>query len=331
MGREGVLVIGEVDNGQLTQGSKELIAAGRHIANQLTESLSIGLVGNALDGPANEAAAYGAQVAYAVSHPLLEEYQIDLYLVAIETLCRHVEPNVILIGRTENGRDIAPRLAFRIGVGLAQDCMDITIDPETRQLLAHRPVYGGNAVAKVRCLKTPQMAVIRPKMYEPLAPDHTLEKTITTIPIELDEAIAKVTSVEVIKEEIEGVKMEDAKIVVAGGRGLGGPEAFKHLEDLADILGAGFGASRAVVDSGWVGHHMQIGLTGKTITPDLYITIGISGASQHMAGCSGSKVIVAINNDSEANIFKEAQYGVVGDWENVLKGFTETIRELVKG
>ena len=142
--------------------------------------------------------------------------------------------------------------------------------------------------------------------------------------------MAKSRVVSVVREEAEGIKLEDARIVVAGGRGLGGPEPFEDLEELAKVLGAGIGASRAAVDSGWVPASWQIGLTGKTITPDLYITVAISGASQHIAGCSGAKVIVAINKDAEANIFKEARYGVVGDWKKVLTAFTETVRELVK-
>jgi electron transfer flavoprotein alpha subunit len=142
--------------------------------------------------------------------------------------------------------------------------------------------------------------------------------------------MAKSKVVGVVREEAEGIKLEDARIVVAGGRGLGGPEPFADLEELAKVLGAGIGASRAAVDSGWVPASWQIGLTGKTITPDLYITVAISGASQHIAGCSGAKVIVAINKDAEANIFKEARYGVIGDWKKVLTAFTETVRELVK-
>ena len=214
--------------------------------------------------------------------------------------------------------------------GLAQDCLDVRIDPEAKRLLADRPVYGGNAMATVACIDDPQMAAIRPKVYEPLEPDESRQGEVVPFPVELDASVARVKIVEVVKEEAEGIKLEDAGIVVAGGRGLGGPEPFQYLEELARVLGAGVGASRAAVDSGWVPVHWQIGLTGKAITPDLYITVGISGASQHMAGCSGAKVIVAINKDAEANIFKESRYGVVGDWQKVLPSFTETLRDLVK-
>ena len=227
---------------------------------------------------------------------------------------------------------MAPRLAFRMGVGLAQDCIEVRIDPQTKKLLGNRPIDGGNAMATVICNGTPQVATIRPKAYEALEPSSSGERQREVVPfaVDLDPSMARVKTVNVVKEETKGVKLEDARIVVAGGRGLAGPEPFKDLEALAQLLTAGLGASRAVVDSGWVPQSMQIGLTGKTITPDLYITVAISGASQHMAGCSGAKVIVAINKDAEANIFKEARYGVVGDWANVLPAFTETVRELVK-
>ena len=204
------------------------------------------------------------------------------------------------------------------------------MDTATGKLLANRPVYGGNAVAVVSCNYTPQVAAVRPKVYEPLEPDAGRSGVTVSFPVDLDAGIARATLVDTVMEESEGIKLEDARIVVSGGRGLGGPDPFRDLEELAGLLGAGVGASRAAVDSGWVPASYQVGLTGKTITPDLYITVAISGASQHMAGCSGSKVIVAINKDAEANIFKEARYGVVGDWEKVLPALTETVRELTQ-
>ena len=326
----GVLVLAEIAEGRLTLTSKELLAAGRALAEDLGQEVCAGLVGRELEVPSREAIVSGADKVYAVSDPLLTQFQVDLHLSAIETLCRHVSPNVVLLGRTVIGRDVAPRLAFRLGVGLAQDCMEVKIDPQTKRLLANRPVYGGNAMATVSCVDTPQMAAIRPKVYEPLEADESRQGEIIPVDVELDPTIAKVKVVNVVAEEVEGVRLEDAGIVVAGGRGLGGPEPFKDLEELARVIGAGVGASRAAVDAGWVPPSWQIGLTGKTITPDLYITIGISGASQHMAGCSGAKVMVAINKDPEANIFKESRYGVVGDWQKVLPAFTETLRDLVK-
>lgn len=326
----GVLVIGEAPGGELSLTSQEALAAGRQVADALGQELAAGLLGVALDGPARQAIAHGADKVYAVTHPSLADFQAEFYLSALETLSREVNPGIILIGRTNEGREVAPRLAFRLGVGLAQDCLEVAVDPATGKLLANRPVYGGNAVAVLSCNYTPQVAAIRPKVYEPLEPDAARPGEVVSFPVDLEDSLARSRVIEVVQEEAEGIKLEDASIVVSGGRGLGGPEPFRNLEELAKLLGGAVGASRAAVDSGWVPANYQVGLTGKTITPDLYITVAISGASQHMAGCSGAKAIVAINKDAEANIFKEARYGVVGDWEKVLTALTETVRELVQ-
>ena len=326
----GVLVVGQTAGDDLSPTSQEMLAAARKIANDLGEELSIGLLGESVEKAAQQAIHHGADRVFAVTHPLLGQYQVDLYLSAIETLCREVGPNIILIGRTLEGRELAPRLAFRLGVGLAQDCLEVSVDPSARRLLANRPVYGGNAVAVVSCDYTPQIAAVRPKVYEPLQPDSTRVGEVVSFPVDLEPSQTKSRVIERVEEAASGVKLEDAQVVVSGGRGLGGPEPFQELEDLAKLLGGAVGASRAAVDSGWVPVASQIGLTGKTITPDLYITVAISGASQHMAGCSSAKVIVAINKDSEANIFKEASYGVVGDWQEVVPAFTQAVRELTQ-
>ena len=326
----GVLVLGETPGGELSAASRELLAAGRRLADALGEELSIGLLGGTVSAASQQAISQGADRVYAVNHPLLGDYQVDLHLAALDALCREAAPRIVLIARTNEGREVAPRLAFRLGVGLAQDCLEVSVDPESKQLLANRPVYGGNAIAVVSCNHTPQVAAIRPKAYEPLEPDPSRQGQVVSFPVELDAAQARTRVVETVKAEAAGVKLEDARVVISGGRGLGGPEPFTGLEDLARLLGGAVGASRAAVDSGWVPAAYQVGLTGKTITPDLYITVAISGASQHMAGCSGAKVIVAINKDAGANIFKEARYGVVGDWERVIPALTAAVRELVQ-
>ncbi len=325
----GVLVIGQTSGDGLDSTAAELLAAGRNVSAALGEELSIGLLGDTLDASAQQAIAHGADRVYAVNHPLLAEYQPDLYLAALDALCRDVNPRVVLMSRTTEGRELAPRLAFRLGVGLAQDCLEVSVDESTRTLLANRPVYGGNAVAVVSCEHTPQIAAIRPKAYEPTEADAGRQGQVVSFPVELDASQARTRVVETVREESEGVKLEEARVVVSGGRGLGGPEPFSGLEELAKLLGGAVGASRAAVDSGWVPSSYQVGLTGKAITPELYITVAISGASQHMAGCSGAKCIVAINKDADANIFKDARYGVVGDWERVLPALTEAVRELV--
>ena len=326
----GVLILGDASGGELSSTTLELLAAGQKVAADLGEELSVALLGDTLDAAAQSAIAHGAQKVYAVNHPLLANYQVDLHLTALEALCKDTSPRVVLVARTNEGRELAPRLAFRLGVGLAQDCLEVSVDVAEKKLLANRPVYGGNAIAVVSCDQTPQIAAIRPKAYEPAEADSSRQGEVISFPVDLDASMALTQVIETVIEEAEGIKLEDARIVISGGRGLGGPEPFAHLEELAKIMGGAVGASRAAVDSAWVPSSYQVGLTGKTITPDLYIMVAISGASQHMAGCSGAKVIVAINKDAEANIFKEARYGVVGDWETVLPALTAALRELVQ-
>jgi len=326
----GVLVLGELTGGELASVSQELLAAGRKLADDLGEELAIALLGASVDSAGQQAISYGADKVYAVTHPLLEQYQVDLNLAALQFLCQEINPNILLIARTEDGRELAPRLAFRLGVGLAQDCLEVSVDPSARRLLANRPVYGGNAIAVISCDFTPQIAAVRPKVYEPLEADSSRQGQVVSFPVELESSQARTRVVRSVEEASTGIKLEDARVVISGGRGLGGPEPFSHLEELAQVMGGAVGASRAAVDSGWVPVAYQVGLTGKTITPDIYIMVAISGASQHMAGCSGAKVIVAINKDSEANIFREARYGVVGDWAQVIPAFTAAVRDLVQ-
>lgn len=324
----GILVIGEVQDGPLAPPTREALAMGRNLAEESGATVVVALIGSELGGSAQEAIATGANHAYTVEDALLGQPQIDLYLAAYQAVCAEVTPDIVLLSRTDIGRELAPRLACRLGVSLLQDCLQLEIDADSGRLIATRPVYGGNVQAKVKPTGTPQVAALRPKVCDPLEPDTSRQGEVTPVSVALDAAMAKVT---IVRQEIsagDGVKLEDANIVVAGGRGLGGPEPFSELEELAGLLEAGIGASRAAVDAGWVPANWQIGLTGRTITPDLYLTVGISGASQHMAGCSNSKVIVAINKDSEANIFRESRYGVVGDWETVLPGLIQGIRDL---
>ena len=324
----GVLVIGELQGDALQSITGELLAAGRKLGDALGEEVGVALL-NGGDAAAQDAIALGADKAYLVRDATLNDMQLDAQVAALEKACAETQPSVVLIGRTLAGRDVGPRLAFRLGVGLAQDCLEVSADAGGR-VAAVRPVYGGNALARVTFPDAnPQMVVLRAKAYEPLEADAARSGEVAELQTNLDPSVVKARLVETVTQEAEGVRLEDAGIVVGGGRGLGGPEPFDMLEDLAKLLGGAVGASRAVCDAGWLDHSYQVGLTGKTITPDLYITVGISGASQHMAGCSASKHIVAINRDADANIFKSSSFGVVGDWKSVLPSFIETVRELV--
>jgi electron transfer flavoprotein alpha subunit len=326
--QQTILVVGEIQDGKLSATTAELLAAGRGLAQQAETNLAVTLWGSDLGDTAQQAIQAGADRVYTVEDGLLGTPQIDLVLAAMTAVCQTVSPGIVLLGRTDLGRELAPRLACRLGVSLLQDCMQVELDTDTGYLTATRPVYGGSVLARVRCTRIPQVAALRPKAYEALEPNAARQGEVTPVAVSLDASMAKVTIVRQERVESSGVKLEDATIVVAGGRGLGGPEPFAELEELAGMLGAGVGASRAAVDAGWVPPTWQIGLTGRTITPDLYITVGISGASQHMAGCSNAKVIVAINKDTEANIFREARYGVAGDWTAVLPAFMQAIREM---
>ena len=326
----GILVLGDTAEGRMQPVTAELIAAGRSLHETLGQDVSVAFLGSGLDGAASEAFSYGADAVYVVQDALLAEPSVDAGLAAFHQVCSRVEPEVVIVGRTASGRDIGPRLAFRLGAGLAQDCIGLDVDPDTGRVVATRPVYGGNALATVTFADSaPQVVVLRLKAFEPLEPDPSRIGDVVNIDAGLDPSVVRSRLVETVRSESEGVRLEDAPVVVSGGRGLGGPEPFEVLEDLARLLGGAVGASRAVCDAGWLDHSYQVGLTGKTVTPDLYITVGISGASQHMAGCSGAKHIVAINRDADANIFKSASFGVVGDWNKVVPSFLETVRELV--
>ncbi len=325
----GILVFGELNQDALASVTGELIAVARSLAAETGDDVAVALQSSSIGDAAQEAISLGADAVYRVESPMLGEPQIDAHLAAFEQVCVHVQPHVVLVGRTPMGRDVGPRLAFRLGAAVAQDCLEVAIDPDTGRVSATRPVYGGNAMARVSFAGDgAQVVVVRPKTFEPLEADASRKGEVTDFPVDIDESAIKVRLVETVTEQSEGVRLEDAGIVVAGGRGLGGPDPFETLQELCQVLGGALGASRAACDAGWIDHSHQVGLTGKTITPDLYITVGISGASQHMAGCSASKNIVAINRDADANIFKSAAYGVVGDWNKALPSFIETVREL---
>ena len=328
---KGVIVCGETVEGKLASITTELLGCGRRLADELKEDLLCILIGEKLGEAPQQAIAYGANKVYTAEDPLLKDYQTDSYVAVMEKAVKEVSPRILLLGQTSIGRDLAPRLAFRLGVSLSVDCLELNIDAGTKLLQLSRPVYGGNARATFTSEAFPQMATVRQKAMAPLEPDKARKGEIVPFKADLDPTKIRTKVLETVKEEVAGIKLEDAQIIVGGGRGIGGADGFKQLEELAKILKAAVGASRPPCDSGWVPDVMQIGLTGKIVTPEVYIAVAVSGASQHMAGCSGSKNIIAINRDAESNIFKEARFGVVGDWKQVLPAFTEKIKELLAG
>lgn len=325
---KGILVIGENQNGKLDPVTLELLGGGKKLTQELGEKLYLAVIGHELSALSKECIAYGADIVYVVDKPIFKEYQTDVFIKAIQQVLSMVSPDIILFGQTSIGRDLAPRIAFRMKVPLSTDCLELAIDQQSRRLLQTRPVYGGCARAIFSTELKPQISTVRAKAMTALPRDDSRQGKVEEVPVEIDPSTIKAKTLERVKEAQEGIKLEDADTVVCGGRGLGGPEGFELLKEVARSIKGAVGASRPPCDSGWAPTSMQIGLTGKIVSPGFYLAVGISGASQHMAGCSGARAIVAINKDPEANIFKEARYGVVGDYKQVLPAFLQKVKEL---
>jgi len=326
---KGVMIYCEVSQGKLSATATELLGCGRKLADDLGQELCAVLVGSDITGLGKEAIASGADKVYEVDDPLLKDYQTDSYVIVMEKIVKQAMPQILILGQTSIGRDLAPRLAFRLDTTAAMDCVQLAIDPSSKQLLQTRPVYGGNALATFTSTSYPQIATVRAKAMSPLKPDASRKGETITIKADLDPSAIRTKVLEKVPEEVAGIKLEDAEVVVAGGRGIGSADGFKQLEELAKVLKGAVGATRPPCDNEWVPDTLQVGLTGKIVTPDLYIGVALSGASQHITGCSGAKSIVAINKDPEANIFKVAHFGVVEDWKKVLPAFTEKVKELL--
>ncbi len=326
---KGVLVVGDINEGKLAAITAEMLGVGKKLATKLGEPLCAALLGSGVKGLAAEAIAFGADKVFVVDDANLKDYQSDAYVTAAESVIKQANPRIVLLGQSTVGRDLAPRLAFRFNTSISMDCVDLDVDAN-KLLVQTKPVYGGNARAIFTTEALPQMATVRPKAMTALPRDAAKTGEVVDVASGIDPAKIKTKFVKKIKEEVAGVKLEDAPAVVAGGRGIGGPEGFKQLEELARLFKGAVGATRPAVDNNWVPATIQVGLTGKIVAPELYIAIALSGSSQHMAGCSGSKTIVAINKDPESNIFREARYGIVGDWKQALPAFTAKVKELLK-
>ena len=324
-----ILLFGEVSDKEISSITYELISAANKLKFNEDDKIVVAFLSEVIPESYENLFSYGAQTVCLVKNELLSRSNTDAFIIASKEVFDKFNPEIVLFAKTDLGRDVAPRLAFKLGVPVAQDCIDLGIDQDTKKVMVTRPVYGGSAIATLvfEDVET-QIAIVRPKVFEPITPTENSKGEVIELNIELDEKLIKTKFIEEVVKESEGIPLESAKVVVAGGRGLGDAKNFDLLRELAEILGGAVGASRAVCDAGWLDHEYQVGLTGKTITPDLYITVGISGASQHMAGCSSSKNIVAINKDPNANIFNSANYGVVDDWNAILPAFLEAVRDL---
>lgn len=306
----------------------ELLTPGRKLAEKQGGSLAAVIIGNGVDAAVQAANAQGADKIYVVEGSEYAEYSTDAYAIALCALVEKYGPTSILIGATNNGRDLGPRVSCRLKTGLTADCTGLDIDEESGNVAWTRPAFGGNLMATILCPDNrPQIGTVRPGVFKK-SEQVEGKAEIVKEDIHVDASDIRTQVIEVIKElNAENVDLEGAEIIVSGGRGVGGPEGFQTIRELAGVLGATVGASRAAVDSGWIAHAHQVGQTGKTVGPKLYIACGISGAIQHLAGMSSSDCIVAINKDPDAPIFDVADYGVVGNLFEVLPVLVSEIKK----
>lgn len=325
---KGVYVFAQQVDGKITGVSYELIGKGKDLAADLGTEVTAVLIGSNVSGLADKLAAYGADKVIVVDQPEFEVYKTEEYTQAMYDVIQTYKPDIVLYGATAIGRDLAPRVSSRVHTGLTADCTKLEIDGESKLLRMTRPAFGGNIMATILCPNhRPQQATVRPGVMQKIEPDYTKKANVINHKVEIVPNECMVEILEVIKKVSDKVDIQDAKILISGGRGMGGPENFKILYDLAEVIGGEVSSSRACVDAGWTEKDMQVGQTGKTVRPKLYMACGISGAIQHLAGMEESEVIVAINKDEYAPIFDVADFGIVGDLHKIIPVFTEKLKE----
>jgi electron transfer flavoprotein alpha subunit len=323
---QGIITIAEQRDGEIRKISYEIVSEGRRLADSLGQQVTAILLGSNIKDKAATLGHYGADKVLVADDPRLEAYTTDAYVSVIAQLVKENDPAILLLGASVQGKDLSARLSARLGVGMAQDCTVFSL--EDGNLVAIRPIYAGKAYAKVTFSDSwPQMATARPNVMTLNEPDTSKSAEIIDAPITLEDGALKTKIVDVMRDESGKVDLTEADKIISGGRGMKGPENYEVLEKLADLIGATVGASRSAVDAGWRPHSDQVGQTGKVVSPNLYIACGISGAIQHLAGMSTSKVIVAINKDPDAPIFQKADFGVVDDLFKIVPPLTEEIKK----
>ena len=324
---KNVYVIAEQRDGKIMKVSYELIGKARELADDLGQEVVAVLMGSGVEAVAGDLAKAGADKVVVVDDPMLAEYVTEPYTKAVTAVIKAQDPEIVIFGASSIGRDLAPRVSARIHTGLTADCTKLEIDPETKLLNMTRPAFGGNIMATIVCANhRPQMATVRPGVMQALAACDKVG-TIEKFDVEFTAEDMNVEICEVVKTEKKSVDITEAKILVSGGRGLGGPEGFEPLKELAKVLGGEVSSSRAAVDAGWIDRDRQVGQTGKTVRPDLYIACGISGAIQHAAGMEESEFIVAINKEESAPIFSLCDLGIVGDLNKIVPKLTEALKK----
>jgi electron transfer flavoprotein alpha subunit/NAD-dependent dihydropyrimidine dehydrogenase PreA subunit len=325
---KGVWVYAEVRGGQMPEVVAELLGQGRRLAEQLGVELGAVVLGHGLDGTAGELFAMGADVVYAADDPRLADFNDDIYCKVLARLIAEYKPEVLLAGATSIGRSMIPRVATAAATGLTADCTGLAIDPDKRLLLQTRPAFGGNIMATIICpAARPQMATVRPRVMKRGEMRQGAQGRLVTVSLN-DEEQSLTKVLEVVQSLDENVNLTGAEVVVTGGRGVGGPEGFQLVGQLAEALGGVVGATRGAVDSEWIGHAHQVGQTGRTVAPKLYVALGVSGAVQHLVGMQGSDTIVAVNKDPNAPIFDVAHYGIVGDLFKVAPAMLSHLKQL---
>ena len=326
---KGVWVFAEQREGQLQEVSLELLGEGKKIAEKLGVKLTALLLGNNIEGLAETLTAHGADEVLVANDPKLEHYTTEAYTKVICDLAEERKPSILFIGATFIGRDLGPRVSARLSTGLTADCTSLDVDVETGDLLATRPAFGGNLMATIACPEhRPQMATVRPGVFEKVETASTDAK-VENVEVKLADSDIRTKVLETVKSKKDIIDISEANVIVAGGRGVGSKENFELLKELADVLGGTVAGSRAAVEKGWLDPAYQVGQTGKTVKPSIYIACGISGAIQHVAGMQDSDMIIAINKDNSAPIMKVADYGIVGDVKKVLPELIAQAKELV--
>ncbi|GLC31387.1 electron transfer flavoprotein subunit alpha/FixB family protein [Clostridium omnivorum] len=324
----GVWVFAEQREGILQKVSLELLGKGREIADKLGVELTAVLLGDQVEKLSDTLTAFGADKVLLANHELLKYYNTDGYSKVICDLVNEHKPEVLLIGASYIGRDLGPRVAAKLGTGLTADCTGLDVDEETKNLLMTRPAFGGNLMATIECADhRPQMATVRPGVFEKLQKDETKKAEVNKINASLAENDIRTKLEEIVKLAKEEEDITEAQFVISGGRGVGSKENFDLLKEAAEVLGGTVGGSRAAVEAGWIDKAFQVGQTGKTVRPVVYIACGISGAIQHLAGMQDSDYIIAINKDSDAAIMKIADLAIVGDYRQVLPELAAKIKE----
>ncbi|MHB9155546.1 MAG: FAD-binding protein [Endomicrobiales bacterium] len=321
----GVWVFIEHSQCRIASVSFELLGAGRALADKLGVELSAVLLGDGVRALAGETAAYGADKTLLIDDPLLKEYRTAAYLAGIAALVKKWKPEIMLFGATTTGRDLAGAVATRLETGLTADCTGLDIDEQTRLLKQTRPAFGGNIMATILTRNhRPQMATVRPRVMKAREKDPARAPLVIEEKLALPEGALRTEILNVVRQTARAVSIEDAQIIVSGGKGMGSAKNFELLEELARATGGTVAGSRKAVEAGWVPQHLQVGQTGKTVRPKIYFACGISGAIQHLVGMQTSDIIIAVNRDPEAPIFKVANYGIVGDILDIVPGLTRS-------